>query len=133
MRVLLNRGSYQKEDDWARKRGGWRNDIDELREDYWNLHYQFNPHKFDAADWAKTCKEAGFRYMIFTTKHHDGFNMYDTNYSDYKVTSEPCPFAKDPRADIFGEVATAFRNEGVECRRVLFKTRLAFTVVLGTW
>ena len=50
MRVLLNRGSYLKEDDWTRKRVGWRNDIDELREDYWNLHYQFNPHKFDAAD-----------------------------------------------------------------------------------
>lgn len=110
---IVESWQLSEEDDWARKRGGWRNDIDELREDYWNLHYQFNPHKFNAADWAKTCKEAGFRYMIFTTKHHDGFNMYDTNYSDYKVTSEPCPFAKDPRADIFGEVATAFRNEGL--------------------
>lgn len=60
MRVLLNRGSYQKEDDWARKRGGWRNDIDELREDYWNLHYQFNPHKFDAADWQKRVKKRVF-------------------------------------------------------------------------
>ena len=47
---IVKSWQLSKEDDWARKRGGWRNGIDKLREDYWNLHYQFNPHKFDAAD-----------------------------------------------------------------------------------
>lgn len=110
---IVESWQLSEEDDWARKRGGWRNQIDELREDYWGLNHNFNPYQFKPEAWAKSCKDAGFRYMIFTTKHHDGFNMYDTKYSDYKVTAAPCPFATDERADIFGEVAAAFRAEGL--------------------
>lgn len=110
---IVESWQLSEEDEWAREGRSWRNDIEELREDYWGLNHSFNPYKFNPEEWAKTCKEAGFRYMIFTTKHHDGFNMYDTKYSDYKVTAEPCPFAKNPRSDIFGEVATAFREEGM--------------------
>lgn len=110
---IVESWQLSEEDEWAREGRSWRNDIEELRTDYWGLNHSFNPYNFNPEEWAKTCKEAGFRYMIFTTKHHDGFNMYDTKYSDYKVTAEPCPFAQNPRADIFGEVATAFRKEGM--------------------
>ena len=53
------------------------------------------------------------KYMIFTTKHHDGFNMFDTQYSDYKVTDSECPYSSNPKANITKEVFNAFRNEGM--------------------
>lgn len=109
---IVESWQMSEEDDWARK-NPWRNDIDELRADYWGLNHSFNPYQFEPQTWAEICKDAGFRYMIFTTKHHDGFNMYDTAYSEYKVTQAPCPFAAEKQADVFGEVAAAFRQEGL--------------------
>ena len=109
---IVESWQLSEEDDWARKKP-WRNDVKELREDYWGLNHSFNPYKFNPDTWAEECKKAGFRYMLFTTKHHDGFNMYDTKYSDYKITSSPSPFATHPKSDIFGEVATSFRNHGL--------------------
>lgn len=100
-------------DDWARKKGAWRDNIDDLRRDYWALNQTFNPTQFDAKDWAKACQAAGFKYMIFTTKHHDGFAMYDTQFSDYKLTGGDSIFQKDPRADVFGQVVSAFREVGL--------------------
>jgi alpha-L-fucosidase len=41
------------------------------------------------SEWASLAKKAGMKYVVFTAKHHDGFSMYDTNYSDYKVTNAP--------------------------------------------
>lgn len=52
------------------------------------------------------------KYMIFTTKHHDGFCMYDTKLSDYKITAPEVPFSKDSRADITAQVFKAFRDQG---------------------
>ncbi|HRH36807.1 MAG TPA: alpha-L-fucosidase, partial [Flavobacteriales bacterium] len=52
-------------------------------------------------------------YVVFTTKHHDGFCMFDTKLTDYKVTSPSCPFHDDPRADIAKHMFDAFRNEGL--------------------
>lgn len=97
------------EDDWARKKP-WRSDLETLRQDYWDLNRQFNPVNFDPDSWAKQVKAAGFKYMLFTTKHHDGFAMYDTHFSEYKVTNPTCPYAKNPQADIFGALAKAFRK-----------------------
>ena len=102
-----------KEDDWARKHGAFRKDLKELRHDYWALNHEFNPVNFDPESWAKAAKYAGFRYMIFTTKHHDGFNMYDTKYSDYKITSKDSAFHNNPLADILKYVNEAFRKEGI--------------------
>lgn len=110
---IVESWQLSEEDEWARGDHPWRNDIHELRADYWGLNHSFNPYNFHPEDWAKVCKEAGFRYMLFTTKHHDGFAMYDTQYSDFKVTNGPCPYATDPKADIFGEVVKAFRKEGI--------------------
>jgi len=79
---------------------------------YENLKTTFNPIKFDPASWAKLAREAGMKYLVFTTKHHDGFCMYDTKLTDYKITDPACPFHKHPKADITGALFEAFRNEG---------------------
>jgi alpha-L-fucosidase len=62
---------------------------------YDNLYKKFNPVKFNATDWVKTAKAAGMKYMVFTTRHHDGFSMFDTKYSDYKITAPESPYRKD--------------------------------------
>ncbi len=80
---------------------------------YEALPNTFNPVQFDPAKWAAAAKRAGMKYMVFTTKHHDGFNMYDTKQSDYKITAPNVPFSKDPRADVTKEVFNAFRKEGI--------------------
>ncbi|WP_367770369.1 alpha-L-fucosidase [Flavobacterium sp. WC2421] len=79
--------------------------------DYEGLKKTFNPVKFNPEKWAKVAKAAGMKYMVFTTKHHDGFNMFDTKYSDYKVTDSECAFSTNPRANITKEVFNAFRKE----------------------
>ena len=52
------------------------------------------------------------RYVVFTTKHHDGFSMFDTRQTDYRITSSNTPFGTDPRANVTKEVFDAFRTEG---------------------
>lgn len=59
---------------------------------YEDLGNTFNPVKFDPVRWAKAAKDAGMKYVVFTTKHHDGFCMFDTKYTDYKITAKECPF-----------------------------------------
>ncbi len=83
----------------------------EYKKEYENLIKTFNPHKFNPEKWAKAAKDAGMKYMIFTTKHHDGFCMFDTKYTDYKITSKNCPFSKNKRANITKELFNAFRKE----------------------
>ena len=75
---IVESWQLSEEDEWAREPVAWRDDVKELQHDYWGLNKVFNPNKLDAKKWAKTCKDAGFNYLIYTTKHHDGFNMYDT-------------------------------------------------------
>ncbi len=78
---------------------------------YENLKTTFNPVKFNPERWAAAAKEAGMRYMVFTTKHHDGFCMFDTKYTDYKITDTGTPFSSNPRSNITKEIFNAFRNE----------------------
>jgi alpha-L-fucosidase len=77
---------------------------------YWRLNKDFNPVKFDPEQWARAAKDAGMRYVVFTTKHHDGFNMFDTRQSDFKITNGP--FANHPKSNVAKYVFEAFRNEG---------------------
>jgi alpha-L-fucosidase len=79
---------------------------------YENLITTFNPVKFNPEKWAKAAKDAGMKYMVFTTKHHDGFNMFDTHQSDYKITSTNCPFHTNARSNVAKEVFDAFRKQG---------------------
>ncbi|MDH7576193.1 MAG: alpha-L-fucosidase, partial [Candidatus Saccharicenans sp.] len=74
---------------------------------YYALADTFNPTRFDPAEWARLAKLAGMEYVVFTTKHHDGFCMFDTAYSDFKITKTPYG------RDITAQIAEAFRREGI--------------------
>ncbi len=79
---------------------------------YEELPRTFNPVKFDPASWARAAKAAGMRYVVFTTKHHDGFSMFDTQQTDYRVTGPDCAFRDNPKANITREIFNAFRTAG---------------------
>lgn len=79
---------------------------------YAGLAKTFNPVRFDPDKWADVAARAGTRYVIFTTKHHDGFCMWDTKTTEYKITGKNVPFAKNPRSNIVKEVFSAFRRNG---------------------
>ncbi len=95
----------------AREKGENPKDYYQYKKDYEGLKETFNPTKFAPEKWAKAAKAAGIKYMVFTTKHHDGFSMFDSKYTDYKVTDPNCPFSTNPKANITKEVFKAFRNE----------------------
>lgn len=75
--------------------------------EYRELPKRFNPTKFDPYAFVDLARAAGQRYMVFTTKHHDGFCMFDTSYTDYKITNTP--YAKD----IVGELARACKEKSM--------------------
>jgi len=88
-------------------------DYTAYKKEYEGLQKTFDPQKFDPARWARAAKAAGMRYMVFTTKHHDGFCMFDTKTTDYKVTGPDCAFASDPRANLTRGIFDAFRAQGL--------------------
>ena len=61
--------------------------------EYRELPKRFNPTKFDPHAFVDLARAAGQQYMVFTSKHHDGFCMFDTSYTDYKITNTP--YGKD--------------------------------------
>ena len=80
---------------------------DEYKKWYFGLADEFNPIRFDPGKWADILQDAGVKYMIFNTKHHDGYCLYDSKYTDFKVTNGP--FGGNSRSDISKEVFNAFR------------------------
>jgi alpha-L-fucosidase len=86
-------------------------DYGKYKEWYWGLNKTFNPQKFNPEQWAKAAKDAGMKYLVFTTKHHDGFNMFDTKQTDFKITNGP--FAQHPKSNVALHVFDAFRKEGM--------------------
>ncbi len=78
---------------------------------YWGLSEKFNPQDFDPDQWADAAAKAGMKYLVFTTKHHDGFNMFDTQFADYKISNGP--FRNHPKADVARHVFDAFRKKGM--------------------
>jgi alpha-L-fucosidase len=84
--------------------------FDRFTRDYWALNRTFNPVRFDPDQWADIAQAAGMRYVTYTTKHHDGFCMFDTKTTDYRITSPDCPFHAHPQADTVRAVFDAFRR-----------------------
>ena len=98
-----------EDEDWCRRKS--KNYVDYCRE-YTALKSTFNPVKFDPEKWAAAARYAGMKYVIFTTKHHDGFCMFDTKQTDYRITDPGCPFHTNPKANVALEIFNAFREKG---------------------
>lgn len=84
----------------------WRKNIS--KEEYTRLAAQFNPQGFCVDEWLELMKEAGMEYLCFTTKHHDGFCMWDTKYTDYNIMNTPY------QKDILKEVAEGCKRYGIK-------------------
>ena len=87
-------------------------DYNEYVKKYEELKGTFNPTKFDPDAWAEAARYAGMKYVVFTTKHHDGFCMFNTSQTDYRITDQGCPFHSNPKANIAKEIFDSFRNQG---------------------
>lgn len=100
---------------WATggRKKGMGDDYAAYRTAYENLKTTFNPINFNPEKWADAAQSAGMKYVVFTTKHHDGFCMWDTKYTDYKITDTGCPFSINPRRDVTKEIFNAFRSRGL--------------------
>jgi len=76
--------------------------------DYYERYFtRFNPHKYDPHRWALAARQAGMKYVVLTSKHHEGFCLWDSNYTEYKVTKSPY------KKDLLGTFIDAFRKEGL--------------------
>lgn len=78
------------------------------QETYQKYFKHFEPDLFDPRSWAKAAKNAGMKYVVFTTKHHEGFSLWDSKLTDYKVTNTPV------NRDLLQEIVDAFRHEGLK-------------------
>ena len=74
---------------------------------YDSLYKEFDPVKFKAAEWVAIAKSAGMRYLVFTSKHHDGFSMFDSHLTEYKITNSPY------KRDVVAELAQACHESGI--------------------
>ena len=98
---------------WSRSLVDWQADGEAFKREYWSMIRSFNPVRFQPEVWAETARRNGFKYLVFTTKHHDGFCLFDSKHSDFKVTNPECPFSRNPQADIVRHVFDAFRAKGL--------------------
>ena len=86
----------------------WIKNFERIPEAKYDKYFKyFNPDLFDAREWARQAKAAGMKYAVLTTKHHEGFCLFDSQYTDYKITNTA--FGRD----LVKEYADAFRAEGL--------------------
>lgn len=76
-------------------------------EEYEQFQSQFDPQKFDAEAWARMAADAGMKYLVITSKHHDGFDLFDSAHSTWDIGGTPC------KRDLLGELAAACERHGV--------------------
>src|SRR3990172_10240546 len=76
-------------------------------EEYRKYFERFDPDLYDPDEWAQAALDAGMKYFIITTKHHDGFCMWDSKLTDFKVTHTPAG------RDLIGPMVEAFRKKGI--------------------
>lgn len=86
---------------------GWSRGNQTPVEEYDQLYKRFNPTEFDAEEWVKIAKDAGMKYMVLTTKHHDGFCLWDTKQTDYNIMHSP--FGRD----VVKELAAECKKQGI--------------------
>ncbi len=86
---------------------GWSRGAEVPVEVYDQLYREFHPTQFNAADWVAVAKAAGMKYLVFTSKHHDGFCLWDSRHTDYDIMSTPF------KRDVLRELAGACRREGI--------------------
>ena len=93
--------------DWITRKGNLP--YVEYKDWYFSLADSLNPTKFNPEQWADVMEDAGMKYMIFTTKHHDGFCNFDSKLTDFTITKGP--FGSNPRSNVAAEVFDAFRTK----------------------
>ena len=82
---------------------------DEYKKWYFGLKDSLNPVNFNPIQWANVMEDAGMKYVIFTSKHHDGFCMFDTKYTDFSIANGA--FKNNPNKDVLKHVLNAFRDK----------------------
>jgi alpha-L-fucosidase len=87
---------------------GWSRGRQVPIEEYDQLYTQFNPVNFDADAWVLLAKDAGMKYLVITSKHHDGFSLWDSEYTDYDIMNTP--FARD----VLRELSDACKRHGIQ-------------------
>lgn len=129
----FNREAYEKRMEWYKDarfgmfihwglysipaRGEWLRSTEQMpEEEYMKFFHEFTAKDYDPKKWAKAAKEAGMKYAVLTAKHHDGFCLYDSKYTDFKSTNTPCG------RDLVREYVDAMRAEGI-------KVGLYFTII----
>lgn len=86
----------------------WIKSREKISEEHYDLYFKhFNPDLYDPKEWARKAKAAGMKYAVLTAKHHEGFCLFDSQYTDYKSTNTPCG------RDLVREYVDAFRAEGL--------------------
>jgi N-acetyl-beta-hexosaminidase/alpha-L-fucosidase len=100
-----------EDEGWTQRRGPYSKNYYDYLHAYENLKTTFNPTHFAPAKWAAAAEAAGMKYVVFTTKHHDGFCMFDTKQTDYKISSPQCPFSSNPKSNVAKEIFDAFRKD----------------------
>ena len=86
----------------------WVKTREKISEEHYDLYFEhFNPDLYDPKEWARQAKAAGMKYVVMTAKHHEGFCMFDSQYTDYKCTNTPAG------RDLIKEYVDAFRAEGL--------------------
>jgi len=90
-------------------RGEWVKKSERINEEKYQQYFEFfNPDLYNPREWAKMAKDAGMKYAVMTAKHHEGFCMYDSKFTDYKSTNTPI------KRDLIREFVDAFRAEGLK-------------------
>ncbi len=87
----------------------WVKNYERISDEQYQKYFDnFNPDLYNPKEWARKAKEAGMKYVVLTTKHHDGFCLFDSKYTDYKATNTPIG------RDLIKEYVDALRTEGLK-------------------
>ena len=87
---------------------GWSRNREVKQAEYDSLYKEFNPILFNADSWVKTAKDAGMKYLTITAKHHDGFCLWPTKFTDYNIMNSPF------KRDVVGELAKSCKKYGIK-------------------